>query len=212
VVVVFDIFGMTADLRRIAGRFVDEGYAVIIPDLFDRREPRLSCVVRALRSSVRGTGREYEDIELARQYLVNRPEVDAGRIAITGFCMGGSFAVILAGQGMFKVSAPFYGEVAKEPLTLRESCPVVASYGEKDSKALVDSGRRLKAQLERLGVPHDVKFYPDAGHSFMNRNTGFLAEKIAPHLPMHAEYHHESAEDAWQRVFSFFKTYLEASR
>jgi len=29
-------------------------------------------------------------------------------------------------------------------------------------------------------------------------------------LPMHAEYHHESAEDAWRRVFSFFQTYLNA--
>ena len=208
VVVIFDIFGMTADLNRIAVRFVDQGYAVIIPDLFDRREPRLSCVVRALRSSVRGAGREYEDIEMAREYLVSRPEVDPHRIAITGFCMGGSFAVVLAGRGMFKVSAPFYGEVSTDPKVLRESCPVVASYGAKDSKALVDSGRRLEAQLERLGVPHDVKFYAEAGHSFMNRNTGFLAEKIAPHLSMHAEYHHESAEDAWRRVFSFFRTHL----
>ena len=208
VVVIFDIFGMTADLNRIASRFVEETYAVIVPDLFDRREPRLSCVVRALRSSVQGSGREYEDIELARQYLLRRPEVDPHRIAITGFCMGGSFAVVLAGRGMFKVSAPFYGEVSKNPQMLRESCPVVASYGARDSAAMIDSGKRLEAQLVRLGVPHDVKFYPEAGHSFMNRNTGFLAEKIAPHLPMHAEYHHESAEDAWRRLFSFFQTHL----
>ena len=91
---------------------------------------------------------------------------------------------------------------------LRGSCPVVASYGEKDSAAMVESGRRLQSHLEQLGIPHDVKFYPEAGHSFMNRNTGFLGEKVAPHLPMHAEYHHESAEDAWRRLFSFFDKYL----
>src|SRR5215468_311115 len=77
VVVIFDIFGMTADLNRIASRFVKEGYGVIIPDLFDRPELRLACVIRALRSSVRGSGREYEDIELAREYLTSRPEVDS---------------------------------------------------------------------------------------------------------------------------------------
>jgi carboxymethylenebutenolidase len=207
-VVVFDVFGMTTDLDRIASRFVGEGYAVIIPDLFDRPEARFICVMRALRSSVQGSGREYEDIELARRYLANRPEVDSGRIGITGFCMGGGFAIVLAKSGMFKVSAPFYGEVPKDTEALRGSCPVVASYGEKDSAAMVKAGKRLESSLKQLGVPHDVKFYPNAGHSFMNQNKGFLAEKIAPHLPMHAEYHHESAEDAWRRVFSFFQTYL----
>jgi hypothetical protein len=49
VVVIFDVFGMTADLNRIAGRFAEEGYGVIIPDLFDRPELRLACVVRARR-------------------------------------------------------------------------------------------------------------------------------------------------------------------
>jgi len=211
VVLIFDVFGITADLSRIAGRFVDEGYAVIIPDLFDRPEPRLICVVRALRSSVRGSGREFEDIMLAREYLATRREVDSRRIAITGFCMGGGFAIVLANSRMFKVSAPFYGEVPREVSALRGSCPVVASYGERDSAAMVKSGKRLKSYLEELGVPHDVKFYPDAGHSFMNRNTGFLAEKIGPRLPMHAEYHQASAEDAWRRVFSFFETYLGAA-
>jgi carboxymethylenebutenolidase len=208
VMVIFDVFGMTQDLTRIARRFVERGYVVLIPDLFDRPEPRLICVVRALRSSVRGSGREFEDIERAREYLMTRPEVDAQRIAITGFCMGGGFAVILAGRQMFKVSAPFYGEVPKEASALRGSCPVVASYGERDSTSMVESGRRLESHLEQLGIAHDVKFYPEAGHSFMNTNKGFLAERIAPHLPMHAEYHHESAEDAWERVFSFFEQYL----
>jgi len=208
VVVIFDVFGMTDDLTRIAGRFVAEGYGVIVPDLFDRPELRLACVVRALRSSVRGSGREYEDIELARAYLISRPEVDSGKIGVTGFCMGGGFAVVLAGRGLFKVSAPFYGEVPKDAETLRGSCPVVASYGERDRAAMVECGRRLRSHLEELGIPHDVKFYPDAGHSFMNQNIGFLAQKIAPHLPMHAEYHHESAEDAWRRVFAFFQKYL----
>src|SRR5262249_11020723 len=137
VVVIFDVFGMTADLNRIAGRFVEEGYGVIIPDLFDRPELKLVCVVRALRSSLRGSGREYADIELAREYLASRSDVDSAKIAITGFCMGGGFAIVLAGQGLFKVSAPFYGEVPNEAETLRGSCPVVASYGARDSAAMV---------------------------------------------------------------------------
>ena len=211
VVVVFDVFGTTPDLNRIAGRFVQQGYGVLIPDLFDRPEPKLLCVLRALRSVARGTGREFDDIEVGRKYLATRSEVDSGKIAIAGFCMGGGFAILLAASGTFKVSAPFYGDVPKDIAALRGACPTIASYGERDRASLINAGQRLKRSLEQLDVPHDIKFYPDAGHGFMNRNTGFIAEKILPNLPVHVGYHHVSAEDAWQRLFSFFDKHLNSS-
>jgi carboxymethylenebutenolidase len=210
VVLIFDVFGITPDLARIAGRFVAEGYAVIVPDIFDHPGPKFFCVVSAIRSSMRGEGREFEDIELARKYLLSRSEIDPGKIAIAGFCLGGGFAILLANSGAYKVSAPFYGEVPKSIDKLRGSCPMVASYGLRDTGSMVKSGKRLEGFLNELNIPHDVKFYPDAGHGFMHHNTGFLAEKIAPHLPIHAEYHEASAEDAFCRIFSFFKTHLVA--
>jgi carboxymethylenebutenolidase len=208
VLVIFDVFGMTADLSRIAGRFVDNGYAVLVPDLFDRPEARLMCVVRAIRSLLRGAGREFDDLRAAREFLGSCAEVDASRIAVTGFCMGGGFAVYLGASGLYKVCAPFYGETPRNVEALRGSCPVVASFGGRDSKRMMAAGQRLQSHLRALGVPHDLKFYPEAGHSFMNRNTGFMAEKVAPRLSMHAEYHEASAEDAWRRLFSFFDIHI----
>jgi len=208
VVVIFDVFGMTHDLDRVAARFAAEGYCVLIPDLFDHPGPRIFCVVSAVRSAMRGTGREFDDIKVARDYLNSRPEIDSQRVAIAGFCLGGGFAIVLGSSGMYKVSAPFYGEVPRKIDALRGSCPMVASYGQRDRPSMVQSAHRLEAFLEELQVPHDLKIYPDAGHSFMNRHTGFLAEKIAPHLPMHSEYHEPSAEDAWRRLFSFFAVHL----
>ncbi len=210
VVLIFDVFGITPDLARIAGRFVTEGYAVIVPDLFDHPGPKFFCVVSAIRSSMRGQGREFDDIEIARKYLLSRPEINSRKIAIAGFCLGGGFAILLANSGVYKVCAPFYGQVPKSIDRLRGSCPMVASYGLRDLGSMVNSGKRLEGFLEELNIPHDVKFYPDAGHGFMHHNTGFLAEKIAPHLPIHAEYHEASSEDAFRRIFSFFKTYLAA--
>lgn len=43
-----------------------------------------------------------------------------------GLCMGGGFALLRGKTGLFRVSAPFYGQV---PLSMEGSCPVVASYG-----------------------------------------------------------------------------------
>jgi carboxymethylenebutenolidase len=212
VLVIFDVFGMTADVSRIAARFVDNGYAVLVPDLFDRPEMRVMCVVRTLRSLLRGSGRAFDDLRAARDFLGQRAEVDNSRVAVTGFCMGGGFAVYLGATGLYKVSAPFYGITPKHSDALRGTCPVVASFGGRDSKRMVQAGQRLEAHLTTLGVPHEVKFYPEAGHSFMNRNTGFLAEKVAPHMSMHAEYHEASAEDAWRRLFSFFDQHMNQPR
>jgi carboxymethylenebutenolidase len=65
--------------------------------------------------------------------------------------------------------------------------------------------RRLEAALTALGVPHDVKVYPEAGHSFMS-------PKPAAAKPLTAlarlQYDKAAAEDAWQRIFAFFGTYL----
>lgn len=210
VLVIFDVYGMTADLTRIAGRFVEQGYAVLVPDLFDRPEMRLMCVLRAIGSIRRGSGREFDDLRAAREYLNTRTEIDASRVAVTGFCMGGAFSVYLGATGLYKVSAPFYGDTPRDAAALRGTCPVLASYGARDAKTVIKAGQRLESHLQTLGVPHEVKFYPDAGHSFMNRNTGFMAEKVAPHLPFKVEYHEASSEDAWRRMFSFFDTYMPA--
>jgi len=81
----------------------------------------------------------------------------------------------------------------------------VASYGGRD-RAFKGSAARLEQVLTDVGVEHDVKEYPQAGHSFLNRhNLGPLSilEKIGG-----AGYHHESAEDAWGRILRFFETHL----
>jgi carboxymethylenebutenolidase len=49
------------------------------------------------------------------------------------------------------------------------ACPIVASSGAKDrwNQGVAD---QLERALERAFIAHDVKEYPDAGHSFMNNH------------------------------------------
>src|SRR5216684_417913 len=68
-------------------------------------------------------------------------------------------------------------------------------------------GRRLEKLLGELKVDHDVKIYPDAGHSFMSRNSGILAS-IGKISPMKAQYNPEAAEDSWKRIEAFFARHL----
>jgi carboxymethylenebutenolidase len=65
--------------------------------------------------------------------------------------------------------------------------------------------QRLEAALTALDVPHDVKVYPDAGHSFMTPKPPLLKPVTAL---ARLDFKPEAAQDAWQRIFAFFGQYL----
>ena len=70
----------------------------------------------------------------------------------------------------------------------------------------VSHPQRLEAALTALGVPHDVKVYPEAGHSFMSPKPAAMKPLTAL---ARLQYDKAAAEDAWQRIFAFFGTYLK---
>ena len=109
-----------------------------------------------------GSGQGVDDLIQARSWLAERPYVDPDKMAVMGLCMGGGFALLLAKTGLFRVSAPFYGQV---PEKLDGICPVVASYGAKD-RLLAKDAERLEKELPTLGVPYDMKIYPASGTRF----------------------------------------------
>ncbi len=204
VVVIQDALGLTDDIRDQADRLAAGGYLAVAPDLYSGRG--LRCVIATLQQSRSGRGPAYEDIEAARQWLGERDDC-TGRIGIIGFCMGGGFALLSAPRYDFAAAAVNYGEVPEDAVErLRGACPIVGSYGGRD-RTLRGRAERLRAALTELDVAHDVKEYPDAGHSFLNRiNTGPLLSPLV-HLTGF-DYHHPSAEDAWRRIFVFFDDHL----
>lgn len=204
VVVIQDALGLTDDIREQADRLAAGGYLAFAPSLYSGRG--LRCVVATLQASRSGEGEAYEDIEAARRWLLDRDDC-SGRVGIIGFCMGGAFALLSAPKYDFAAASVNYGEVPEDVVErLRGACPIVASYGRRD-RTLRGRAQRLERALGELGVPHDVKEYPRAGHSFLNRfNLGPVFEPL-----LHVagfDYHHPSAEDAWRRIFTFFDRHL----
>ncbi len=204
VVVIQDAIGLSDDIREQADRLGAAGYIAIAPDLYSGRG--LRCVLATLQASRSGRGPAYQDIEAARNWLAAREDC-SGRIGIIGFCMGGGFALLCAPRYEFSAASVNYGELPKDPSRqLAGSCPIVASYGARDWM-LKGRAQRLERTLTELGVTHDVKEYPDAGHSFLNRiNVGPLFGPIV-HLTAF-DHHHPSAEDAWRRILTFFDEQL----
>lgn len=202
---IYEAFGMNDEMTRVARELSDEGWTVLIPDLFARGKKPL-CVAATLKAMMTGEGPALSDLEASRRWLADLPEVDADRIGVIGFCMGGGFALLLAMTGKYRASAPFYGQVPKE---MPSSCPVVGSYGAKDL-TLRGAGEKLERHLGRLGVPHDVKTYPDVGHSFFTRPHNRVMEMVGPYTPLRLGYDEPSAKDAHERVVAFFREHLDA--
>jgi carboxymethylenebutenolidase len=206
VLVIHEIFGLNDDIRRITGRFADLGYVALAPDLYDAGGPKPFCVAQTVLAGLRGDGRPFADLDAARSFLATRPEVDAARIGIVGFCMGGGFALLYATRAPLKVSGAFYGDVPKSADGLRGICPVLGGYGGRD-RIFAPQGERLERLLTELGVPHDVKTYPQAGHSYMSHHDGVMAV-LGGIGPMRAGFDPAAEADSWRRIELFYREHL----
>jgi carboxymethylenebutenolidase len=204
VVVIMDALGLGDDIRLAADRLATAGYLAFAPDLYSGRG--IKCVVATMQASRSGAGEAYEDIEAGRAWLAERGDC-TGRVGIIGFCMGGGFALLSAPRYDFAAASVNYGEVPSDAAArLAGACPIVASYGKRD-RTLAGRAQRLEEALTQLGVAHDVKEYPNSGHSFMNRvNVGPLVGPAIKFLGMN--YVHEDAEDSWRRILDFFDAHI----
>ncbi|MBM6405520.1 dienelactone hydrolase family protein [Phycicoccus sp. CSK15P-2] len=205
-VLVHEAFGLDENMRALTDRMAAAGYLTLAPDLLSRglRPVCLRATMQALR---RGHGRAVDDIEAARARLVEDDRC-TGRVGVIGFCMGGGFALVLAGRAGWSAAVANYGLLPEEPDALAGACPVVASYGGRD-RFLAGAAGRLEAALSARGVPHDVREYPDAGHSFLNP-TDSSPWWLAPmaRFVLHSGPEPGSADDAWRRIDAFLAEHL----
>jgi carboxymethylenebutenolidase len=193
-VIIHELYGLNDNIRDVACRFAREGYAALAVDLVADRN-RAICMARFLGQLVARSPQNssVSELKAALSHLAAQPGVDPARLGAVGFCMGGSFAVLWAcTDDRLKAIAPFYAQNPRPLEAVKRSCPVVGSYPENDFTAKL--GRTLDAALTKFDIPHDIKVYPGAKHSFFN-------DQGKSHDPA-------ASADAWARVIAFFAVRL----
>jgi carboxymethylenebutenolidase len=205
VVVLHEITGLTAGLRRQADRLAAAGYLALAVDLFSAGGLR-RCLVPTMRALSAGTGPAFADIAAARDALVARSDC-TGRTGVIGFCMGGGFALLSARSG-FDAASVNYGPLPADlDAAVDGACPLVASYGARD-RGLRGAAARLERALADAGVPHDVREYPTAGHAFLTEE-GTATRVLRPLLRVAGIGPDPAAAvDAWRRIEDFLAAHL----
>ena len=221
-IVVHEIWGLVDHIKDVADRFAAQGYLVVAPDILSEigvvpelgnelfeiqahgtdeqrieAQPRMREMFASTRSPEFGE-KSIAALKGVVDYLESQPDIE-GRIAVTGFCFGGSYAFLLASEDS-RVSAevPWYGHAPDADQLGSIRCPVLAIYGGLDEQ-LMDALPEVTASMADAGVDFTPKVYPDARHAFFNDTS-------------RAAYDPEAAADAWPLVLGFLDTALNPAQ
>ena len=200
-VLAHEIFGVNASMREAADLFAEEGYTVLVPDLFWRLEAGVelgydeAAMERALALYARfDVAAALGDLAAAVAWLREEPGGSAG-VGLVGFCLGGTLAGLAAARGLADVAVGYYpvglGE-RREDLS-RVSKPLLLHFGGSDEHV---PRSEVDALRTALAANHAVTIfdYPDAGHAFAN--------------PQRASYRKAAANLAHSRTIAVLRTAL----
>jgi len=193
IIVIQEWWGLNPHIEDITRRFAREGFIAVAPDLYDGVVTKDPKEAGNLMSSLK-TEKGLEHLQVVLKQLRSMNEVTS--VGVTGFCMGGTYALLLACHAKVEASAPFYGDVPVDTTIIGKlSCPVLFIGGEKDQWITIDKMERLRKALKQYGKEGEVRIYKGADHAFFNDTRREVYSKA-------------DAEDAWKRVIDFFNKYL----
>jgi carboxymethylenebutenolidase len=197
--VIQEWWGLVDHIKDVCDRFAAEGFTALAPDLY-HGETAGEPDEAGKKMMAMDLGRAARDLDGAVDLLLGSDAVRGDGIGVTGFCMGGGLALVLATRRPDAVRAcvPFYGVIpwpeAQPDWTALEAA-VQGHFAEKDAFFTPEKVAELEATLRDLGKEADLIVYPGVDHAFFNDERREV-------------YDEGAARTAWTRTLEFLRAKL----
>jgi carboxymethylenebutenolidase len=202
VIVIHEIFGLTDWVRGVADQLAEAGYIAIAPDLLSGSAPGGGGTAElasgdAVRKAISALPPDQitADLKAVVAYVAKLPAAN-GKVAVAGFCWGGSQTFRFATNNKdIKAGFAFYGSGPEQETDIaRIACPVYGFYVENDARvnATIPKSTEL---MKKAGKTYEPVTYAGAGHGFLR----------AGEAPDASPANKQACEDAWKRMKELLK-------
>lgn len=172
VLLIHEWWGLNLETRAMAEQLAADGYTVLAPDALRGRASvsvpgALMQLLLVPREQIR------QDMDAALAELRSLEGVDPDRVAVLGFCFGGTQAMQLGSRHAdLDATVILYGgspfTEAEQIGALGAGGPVFGVYGAEDASIPLEDVRRFEELLAEAERPATIRVYDGVGHAFVN--------------------------------------------
>lgn len=202
-IVIHEMFGLTAEMRRLCDFFAGHGYIALCPNLF-WRQGATSADQNSLNDVWDLAGRYYKNFDIEagiRDLLATLAYARllpgcGGKVGAVGYGLGGRLAFLMASRSDIDCAVGYYGTGIETSLDeiydIRQ--PLLLHFGEQDKLIPAPTLKKIQRSIARNKVI-EADSYPAADHGFARLD----GEK----------YNKEATARAEQRTLSFLSAHLQ---
>jgi carboxymethylenebutenolidase len=178
VIVLHEVFGVNADIRKTCDELAEQGFVAIAPDLFWRQEPGVDLSVTSepdwqhglhlYQAYNRDTGAK--DVKDTADAAAKMPEC-TGKVAVIGFCLGGLMTFLAAVRYGADAAVVYHGGDTEKYLDEAKGfdSPMLMHLAEEDEFISKPAQAQIRAAL--AGKPNATVYsYPGQHHAFARHN------------------------------------------
>lgn len=176
VIMIHEFYGLRESIVGKADFLAKEGYLVIAPDTF--RGSTTSWIPRAIYQVINTKPEDVNtDLDSVYAWLETQSDVEAGRIAILGFCYGGRTSLVYSlHNSKLAATVIFYGSPETDPDVLKSlPGPVLGIFGGADQSISVEEVDQFDKALTTANIQHEITVYDGQPHAFVENVEGIQA-------------------------------------
>ncbi len=194
IILIYEIFGLTDHIKNVAKEYAENGFLVVIPDIFSRLEHNID-----LPYNKDGYSR---GLHLKKKLGWQLPVMDIVALAATlrlkctvsilGYCYGGSLAWLATQKSfIFEKGICYYGSSIPEFLESNVNCPSMLHFGSEDKGITKEAIEKVKKFINLNKNKIELFVYENAEHGF--------------NCSQRKSYNKEAAEKAFENTIKFLK-------